>query len=319
MRLSLNIDHIATLRNARGEAQPDPVTAALIAEQAGVDGIVVHLREDRRHINERDVRLLRELITTKLDLEMAATEEIIKIACDIGPELATIVPEKRLELTTEGGVNVIDNITLMKNTIEELHKYDIEVSLFIEPDIRQIDAAAEIKSDYIEIHTGVFANAFSEEEQFDELEIISTAEKKKKNTITNYWIIKNPDRDGICWLWGKYATVSGSTANIQEIAIPPTPTPSLPGAVRGLTASKICFFNGVTYDLAGSISWEDVPNEDGYKIYSNAGHSRTTPRDVTTSPIPNFQLVPGGSITLFVEAFNSAGKSPARFIVIACP
>jgi pyridoxine 5-phosphate synthase len=180
MRLSLNIDHIATLRNARGETQPDPVTAALIAEHTGIDGIVVHLREDRRHINERDVRLLRELITTKLDLEMAATEEIIKIACDIGPELATIVPEKRLELTTEGGVNVIDNIALMKNTIEELHKYDIEVSLFIEPDIRQIDAAAEIKSDYIEIHTGVFANAFSEEEQFDELDKIRVAVKHAK-------------------------------------------------------------------------------------------------------------------------------------------
>lgn len=180
MRLSLNIDHIATLRNARGETQPDPITAALIAEQAGIDGIVVHLREDRRHVNERDVRLLRELINTKLDLEMAATEEIIKIACDIGPELATIVPEKRQELTTEGGVNVIDNITLMKNTIEELHKHDIEVSLFIEPDIRQIDAAAEIKSDYIEIHTGVFANALSEEEQFDELDRIRTAVKHAK-------------------------------------------------------------------------------------------------------------------------------------------
>jgi pyridoxine 5-phosphate synthase len=110
MKLSLNIDHIATLRNARGGDQPDPITMALIAEQAGVDGIVVHLREDRRHINERDVRLLRELITTKLDLEMAATEEIIKIACDVGPELATIVPENRKELTTEGGINVIDNI-----------------------------------------------------------------------------------------------------------------------------------------------------------------------------------------------------------------
>lgn len=180
MRLSLNIDHIATLRNARGETQPDPVTAALLAEQAGIDGIVVHLREDRRHINERDVRLLRELITTKLDLEMAATEEIIKIACDIGPELATIVPEKRLELTTEGGINVIDNISLMKNTIEELHKYDIEVSLFIEPEIKQIDAAAEIKSDYIEIHTGVFANSLSEEEQFDELDKIRVAVKHAK-------------------------------------------------------------------------------------------------------------------------------------------
>ncbi len=180
MKLSLNIDHIATLRNARSEDQPDPVTAALIAEQAGIDGIVVHLREDRRHINERDVRLLRELITTKLDLEMAATEEIIKIACDVGPELATFVPEKRQELTTEGGINVIDNISLMKDTIQELHKYDIEVSLFIEPDLKQIDAAAEIESDFIEIHTGVFANAVSEEEQFDELDIIRTAVKHAK-------------------------------------------------------------------------------------------------------------------------------------------
>ncbi len=180
MRFALNVDHIATLRNARGEMQPDPVTAALIAEQAGVDGIVVHLREDRRHINERDLRLLRELITTKLDLEMAATEEIIKIACDVGPELATIVPEKRLELTTEGGINVLDNIQLLSDTIKQLHKHEIEVSLFIEPELNQIDAAAEIESDYIEIHTGVFANALSEEEQFDELEKIRIASKHAK-------------------------------------------------------------------------------------------------------------------------------------------
>jgi pyridoxine 5-phosphate synthase len=180
MKLCLNIDHIATLRNARSEVQPDPVSAALMAELAGIDGIVVHLREDRRHINERDVRLLRELITTKLDLEMAATEEIIKIACDVGPELVTLVPEKRQELTTEGGINVIDNISLIKDTIQELHKYDIEVSLFIEPDIRQIDAAAEIESNIIEIHTGVFANALSEEEQFDELDRIRTAAKHAK-------------------------------------------------------------------------------------------------------------------------------------------
>ncbi|MCG6915040.1 pyridoxine 5'-phosphate synthase [bacterium BMS3Abin03] len=180
MRFSLNIDHIATLRNTRGEDQPDPVTAALIAEEAGVDGIVVHLREDRRHITERDVRLLRELVKTKLDLEMAATEEIIKIACDVGPELSTLVPEKRQELTTEGGLNVIDNISLIKDTIKELHDSDIEVSLFIEPEINQIDAAAEINSDFIEIHTGVFANAVSEEEQFDELERIRTAVKHAK-------------------------------------------------------------------------------------------------------------------------------------------
>lgn len=175
MRLTLNVDHIATLRNARGEDQPDPVTTALIAEEAGVDGVVVHLREDRRHITERDVRLLRELVKTKLDLEMAATEEIIKIACDVGPELATLVPEKRQELTTEGGLNVIDNISLIKDTITELHNSDIDVSLFIEPELTQIDTAAEIDADIIEIHTGIFANAVSEEEQIDELERVRAA------------------------------------------------------------------------------------------------------------------------------------------------
>ena len=175
MRFALNVDHVATLRNARGEDQPDPVTVALIAEEAGVDGIVVHLREDRRHIKERDVRLLREQVKTKLDLEMAATDEIINIACDVGPELATLVPEKRQELTTEGGLNLIDNISLYKNTIRTLHESDIEISLFIEPEIATIDVAADIEADFIEIHTGIFANAMSEEEQFDELERIRTA------------------------------------------------------------------------------------------------------------------------------------------------
>ena len=146
-----------------------------------------------------------------------------------------------------------------------------------------------------------------------------TAELVGKNTVTNYWIIKNPDRDGTCWLWGRYATVNGNTDSLKEVAIPPTPTPSLPGAVKGLSANKICFFNGISYDLAGSISWEDVSNEDGYNIYSNAGHSSTNPRDVTTSAIPKLQLNPGGSITLFVEAYNSAGKSPKRSIDIICP
>jgi pyridoxine 5-phosphate synthase len=180
MRFTLNVDHVATLRNARGETQPDPVTAALIAEQAGIDGIVFHLREDRRHINERDVRLLRELITTKLDFEMAAVPEIIKIACDVGPELATLVPEKRQELTTEGGLNVIDNVTLIRETIKELNDADIAVSIFTEPDIPQIDASAEVGADFIEIHTGVFANALTEEEQFDELERIRSAAKHAK-------------------------------------------------------------------------------------------------------------------------------------------
>lgn len=175
MNFTLNIDHVATIRNARGENEPDPVTAALIAEQAGVDGIVFHLREDRRHVNERDVRLLRELVKTKLDFEMAAAEEIIKIACDVGPELATLVPEKRQELTTEGGLNVLDNKSLIKETTAELHNYDINVSLFIEPEIVQIEAAADADADYIEIHTGVFANAASVGEQFEELEKIRAA------------------------------------------------------------------------------------------------------------------------------------------------
>ena len=180
MRFTLNVDHVATLRNARGETQPDPVTAALIAEQAGVDGIVFHLREDRRHINERDVRLLRELVTTKLDFEMAAVPEIIKIACDVAPELATLVPEKRQELTTEGGLNVIDNITLIRDTIKTLNDAEIAVSIFTEPDVPQIDASAEVGADFIEIHTGVFANALTEEEQFDELERIRGAAKHAK-------------------------------------------------------------------------------------------------------------------------------------------
>ncbi len=180
MRFCLNVDHIATLRNARGETQPDPVTFALIAEQYGVDGIVVHLREDRRHINERDVRLLRELITTKLDLEMAAVDEIIKIACDVQPELATLVPERRQELTTEGGLNVIDDIKNIRTAIKKLHDAEISVSLFIEPDINQIDAAAEINADIIEIHTGNYANAVGEEDIFDELERVRVAAKHAK-------------------------------------------------------------------------------------------------------------------------------------------
>ncbi|MCW8850910.1 MAG: pyridoxine 5'-phosphate synthase [Melioribacteraceae bacterium] len=175
MKFTLNVDHVAVLRNARAEENPDPVTFALMAELYGADGIVVHLREDRRHINERDVRLLRELLKTKLDLEMACVQEIIDIACDVQPDLVTLVPEKREELTTEGGLNVIDNIELIKNTIDQLHDADIPVSLFVEPDINHIDAAAEINADLIEIHTGVYANAETEEDAFDELERIRQA------------------------------------------------------------------------------------------------------------------------------------------------
>jgi len=180
MRFCLNVDHIATIRNARGEMQPDPVTFALMAEQYGVDGIVVHLREDRRHIQERDLYLLRELITTKLDLEMAPVDEIIDIACEIQPELATLVPEKREELTTEGGLNVIDNIENIKNAVEKLHEAEIAVSIFVEPDINQIDACAEIGADLIELHTGVYANSTAEDDMYDELERMRQAAKHAK-------------------------------------------------------------------------------------------------------------------------------------------
>lgn len=180
MRFCLNVDHVAVLRNARGEAQPDPIAFALMAEQYGVDGIVVHLREDRRHVNDRDLKFMRELITTKLDLEMAANEEIIQIACEVVPDLATLVPEKRQELTTEGGLNVIDNLEHLRKTTSRLHDADIAVSLFIEPDINTIDAAADIGADLIEIHTGNYANAVGEENIFEELDKIRLGAKHAK-------------------------------------------------------------------------------------------------------------------------------------------
>ncbi len=175
MRFCLNIDHFATVRNARGGVEPDPVLAALIAEQAGADGIVVHLREDRRHIKDRDVYLLRQLIKTKLDLEMAANDEIIKIACEVKPEMATLVPEKRQELTTEGGLDVIANLEKIKVTNNRLHEAGIKVSLFIEPLTDQIDAALETGADMIEIHTGVYAEAKTDEKISDELDKIEAA------------------------------------------------------------------------------------------------------------------------------------------------
>ncbi len=157
--LAVNIDHIATLREARGGTEPDPVSAALIAELNGAVGIVCHLREDRRHVNDRDVRLLRELVQTKLDLEMGATEEIISIALDVGPDLVTIVPEHRQELTTEGGLDVAADVKRYRNLVEIMHNQDIEVSFFIEPAREQIEAVLQTGADIIELHTGIYANA----------------------------------------------------------------------------------------------------------------------------------------------------------------
>lgn len=161
MRLAINIDHVATIRNARGGDEPDPVTAAHLCELAGAEGIVCHLREDRRHITDRDVRLLRESVKTKLDLEMAATDEIIGIALDIKPDLVTLVPEKRQELTTEGGLDVAANRNRLSDVIRAFHKEEIAVSLFVDPDRKQIEVSKEIDTDMIEIHTGEYANALA--------------------------------------------------------------------------------------------------------------------------------------------------------------
>jgi len=159
VRLAINVDHVATLREARGEVEPDPVAAAQICELAGAERIVCHLREDRRHINDRDLRLLRETVKTRLDLEMAATEEIIRIAVETLPDLATLVPERRQELTTEGGLDVAAHKHYLRDVVKELQKNEIEVSLFVDPIARQIEAAHEIGADKIEIHTGAYARA----------------------------------------------------------------------------------------------------------------------------------------------------------------
>lgn len=175
MRLCINIDHIATLRNARGGSEPDPVTAAIVCEKAGADGIVVHLREDRRHIKDHDVWKLRGTITTKLDLEMGASDEIVSIALQIVPDLVTLVPEKRQELTTEGGLDVISQKTKLKNVIDRFHAKNIPVSLFIDPDIAQITTAKEIDADMIEIHTGEYAEATTPAEIQRQLQLIAQA------------------------------------------------------------------------------------------------------------------------------------------------
>ncbi|MBQ23931.1 pyridoxine 5'-phosphate synthase [Alcanivorax sp.] len=167
--LGVNIDHIATLRQARGTRYPEPVQAALVAEQAGADGITVHLREDRRHINDRDVELLAQTLQTRMNLEMAATEEMVGIACRIKPPHCCLVPEKREELTTEGGLDVAGNKAWIAQCCQRLGQAGIEVSLFIDADKAQIVAARECGAPAIEIHTGGYADADTVDEQQKEL------------------------------------------------------------------------------------------------------------------------------------------------------
>lgn len=164
--LLINIDHVATLRNARRETFPDPVHAAALCEMAGANGIVFHLREDRRHITERDVRLLKQTVKGKLDFELSTDGDVIDICCDVQPELATLVPEHREEVTTEGGLDVRATRDRLRTVIPRLYDAGIEeVALFVDPDVGQIEAAAEVGANAIELHTGDYANAATREER----------------------------------------------------------------------------------------------------------------------------------------------------------
>ena len=173
--LGVNIDHVATIRQARRTNEPDPVWAAALAELGGADGITVHLREDRRHIQDRDLRVLKETVCVKLNLEMAAEPEITQIALDVRPQQVTLVPEKREEVTTEGGLDLITHAARVRKCIGELTDAGIEVSLFIDPDARQIEAARTLKVSAVELHTGAYADAETPEEQERQFEIVRQA------------------------------------------------------------------------------------------------------------------------------------------------
>ncbi|MEB3358681.1 MAG: pyridoxine 5'-phosphate synthase [Synechococcales bacterium] len=171
--LGVNIDHIATIRQARRTVEPDPVAAAVLAELAGADGITVHLREDRRHIQDRDVRLLRQTVRTHLNLEMAATDEMVAIALDIRPDYVTLVPERREEITTEGGLDIAGQLERMRSVVSTLQGNDIPVSLFIDADLSQIRASQATGARFIELHTGSYAEAGDEAARAKELEALA--------------------------------------------------------------------------------------------------------------------------------------------------
>ncbi len=174
-KLGVNVDHVATVRQARGINEPDPVTAAALAELAGAEGITVHLREDRRHIQDRDVEILRQTVKTRLNLEMAATDEMVGIALKVQPDMVTLVPEKREELTTEGGLDVVRYRPILKKHIDLLRQGGLVVSLFVDPDIEQIKMAHRLGVEYVEIHTGTYCEARRSEDRKAELAKIGTA------------------------------------------------------------------------------------------------------------------------------------------------
>ena len=176
-RLGVNVDHIATLRQARGGHEPDPIMAASLVELAGAEGLVVHLREDRRHIQDRDLTILRETVHIQLNLEMAAEDSIAKIALNVKPDIATLVPERRQELTTEGGLDVVEHRERIQYMVNLLHEGGIPVSVFIDPDVQQIRAAHKVNADFVEIHTGRYANTRRQQEADTEFDALSQAAK----------------------------------------------------------------------------------------------------------------------------------------------
>ncbi len=181
IKLGVNVDHVATIRQARMTCEPDPVTAAGLADLGGADVITIHLREDRRHIQDRDLELLRETVFTKLNLEMATSQEIVDIAMKIKPGQITLVPEKRQEITTEGGLSVTSQKKLLTDIIKKFKDNDIYVSLFIDPDKEQIIASSEVGAQSIELHTGSYANAESDEKSAELLEILKGAVRIARN------------------------------------------------------------------------------------------------------------------------------------------
>jgi pyridoxine 5-phosphate synthase len=199
-RVAVNVDHVATVRQARLANEPDPVVAAALAELAGAQGIVVHLREDRRHIQDRDVEILRRTVKTKLNLEMAATEEMVKIALRLKPDVVTLVPEKRQELTTEGGLDVVLYEESLKGVIKKLHEADIAVSLFINADPNQIKIAHRLEADYVEIHTGTFADAETFAQRQEEFERIVTAARLARKLGLGVHAGHGVDYRNVLWL-----------------------------------------------------------------------------------------------------------------------
>lgn len=177
MLLGVNIDHIATLRNARGGLEPNLIQAALICEKAGADGITVHLREDRRHTRDNDVVELKKILKTRLNLEMALTDEMQKIALEIKPECCCLVPEKRQEVTTEGGLDVASRVDFVSNFVQPLKEAGIVVSLFIDPDKQQVEAAAKTGAQFIELHTGRYSEAYGTMNESKELDALKNAAK----------------------------------------------------------------------------------------------------------------------------------------------